>query len=142
MMDLGSMTLSDLRLLRDRLDVLAEAGEVLLRLPSDGCAMRFDVTPDELVVITTHWRAPSAPEADAAPDFEVVAPETPLAAVEAQGVRERIAEMFAGVVPPCAAATVDPALQDSDAQATAVDAAMAKTGCGGPGGGLRRSGRR
>ncbi|ETD02902.1 hypothetical protein U717_04320 [Rhodobacter capsulatus R121] len=131
-MDLGSMTLSDLRLLRDRLDVLAEAGEVLLRLPSDGCAMRFDVTPDELVVITTHWRAPSAPEADAAPDFEVVAPETPLAAVEAQGVRERIAEMFAGVVPPCAAATVDPALQDSDAQATAVDAAMAKLDAAGP----------
>lgn len=132
MMDLGSMTLSDLRLLRDRLDVLAEAGEVLLRLPSDGCAMRFDVTPDELVVITTHWRASSAPEADAAPDFEVVDPETPLAAVEAQGVRERIAEMFTGAVSPCAAQLRYAAMQDSDAQATAAALAVADLDAAGP----------
>ncbi|ETD89932.1 hypothetical protein U713_07350 [Rhodobacter capsulatus YW2] len=127
-MDLGSMTLSDLRLLRDRLGVLAEAGEALLRLPGDGGAMRFDLTPDKLVVITTHWRAPSAQDSDLAPEFEVVDPETPLAAVEAQGLRERIVEMFAGTVPPCAAAIVDPAMQDSDAQATAAEAAMAKLG--------------
>lgn len=132
MMDLGSMTLSDLRLLRDRLGVLAEAGQALLRLPGDGCAMRFDLTPDELVVITTHWRAPSAPDLDTAPEFEVVGPETPLAAVEAQGLRERIAEMFAGAVSPCAAQLRYAAMQDSDAQATAAEAAMAKLDAAGP----------
>ncbi|WP_444452552.1 hypothetical protein ACTTAI_16250 [Rhodobacter capsulatus] len=133
MMDLGSMTLSDLCLLRDRLGVLVEAGALLQRLPGDGGAMRFDLTPDELVVITTHWRAPSATVSDAAPDFELVDPETPQTEVEAQGVRERIVEMFAGVVPPCAAAIIDPAMQGADAWATAAALAVADLDAARPG---------